>query len=193
MFPDKLASHRGLSAKVRLHELDGLRVAVFGLLILYHTGMLYVAGWDWHYKSQYKSEILANVMLWSNQWRMSLLFFISGAALALFSVLSATRIEVSTDGGLSWQPARWQTPAEYFAEHPELATPGPDALAGAWGVFTATWLPSGPGTYKVGCRAIDVDGKVQQLDNDPNVHGHFNQTRVKWRMVTVPERRLGPA
>jgi glucan biosynthesis protein C len=84
MFPDKLASHRGLSAKVRLHELDGLRVAVFGLLILYHTGMLYVAGWDWHYKSQYKSEILANVMLWSNQWRMSLLFFISGAALALF-------------------------------------------------------------------------------------------------------------
>ena len=68
----------------RLHELDGLRVAVFGLLILYHTGMLYVADWGWHYKSQYQSEALANVMLWSNQWRMSLLFFISGAALAIF-------------------------------------------------------------------------------------------------------------
>ena len=102
-------------------------------------------------------------------------------------------VEVSTDGGLSWQPARWQTPTEYFQEHPELATPDPAALAGAWGVFTSTWLPSGPGTYKVGCRAIDVDGKIQQLDNDPNVHGHFNQTRVKWRMVTVPERRLGTA
>ncbi len=102
-------------------------------------------------------------------------------------------VEVSTDGGLSWQPARWQNPTEYFQEHPELATPDPAALAGAWGVFTSTWLPSGPGTYKVGCRAIDVDGKIQQLDNDPSVHGHFNQTRVKWRMVTVPERRLGTA
>ena len=40
----------------RLHELDGLRVAVFGLLILYHTGMLYVADWGWHYKSQYQMK-----------------------------------------------------------------------------------------------------------------------------------------
>lgn len=70
--------------KTRLPELDGLRVAVFGLLILYHTGMLYVADWGFHYKSQYQSEALANLMLWSNQWRMSLLFLISGAALALF-------------------------------------------------------------------------------------------------------------
>ena len=66
------------------------------------------------------------------------------------------------------------------------------ALAGAWGVFTCHWLPPGPGTYKLGCRAIDVDGNIQQLDNDPKVHGHFNQTRVKWRSVTVPERRLPP-
>jgi glucan biosynthesis protein C len=68
----------------RLHELDGLRVTVFGLLILYHIGMLYVADWGYHYKSQYQSEALVNLMLWSNQWRMSLLFLISGAALALF-------------------------------------------------------------------------------------------------------------
>lgn len=68
----------------RLYELDGLRVSVFLLLILYHTGMLYVAGWDWHFKSQYQSNTLASLMLWSNQWRMSLLFFISGAALAVF-------------------------------------------------------------------------------------------------------------
>lgn len=66
----------------RLIELDWLRVLVFGLLILYHTGMLYAAGWGWHYKSTYTSKLLTNIMLWSNQWRMSLLFLISGAAVS---------------------------------------------------------------------------------------------------------------
>ncbi len=66
----------------RLFELDWLRVLVFGLLIFYHTGMLYAEGWGWHYKSTYTSQMLTNIMLWSNQWRMSLLFFISGAAMS---------------------------------------------------------------------------------------------------------------
>jgi len=98
-------------------------------------------------------------------------------------------VQLSCDGGLSWQPAHLQTPAEFFRERGDLPAP---ALAGAWGVFTFHWLPPGPGTYKLGCRAIDSDGNIQQLDNDPKVHGHFNQTRVKWRSVTVPERRLPP-
>lgn len=71
-----------IDKSTRLVELDWLRVLVFGLLILYHIGMLYTEGWGWHYKSHYSSEFLANIMLWSNQWRMSLLFFISGAALS---------------------------------------------------------------------------------------------------------------
>ena len=66
----------------RLVELDWLRVFVFGLLILYHVGMLYAENWDWHYKSNYSSKFLSNIMLWSNQWRMSLLFMISGAAVS---------------------------------------------------------------------------------------------------------------
>ncbi len=66
----------------RLVELDWLRVLVFGLLIFYHTGMLYAEGWDYHYKSTYTSKLLTNIMLWSNQWRMSLLFLISGAAIS---------------------------------------------------------------------------------------------------------------
>jgi sulfane dehydrogenase subunit SoxC len=99
-------------------------------------------------------------------------------------------VEVSTDGGLSWQPARVQSPADYFRDQ-GLDSGGPE-LAGAWAVFTATWHPPGPGTYKLGCRAIDDQGAVQQADNDPAVRGHFNQTRVKWRTVTVPERRLPP-
>ncbi|MDO3387649.1 acyltransferase [Gilvimarinus sp. SDUM040013] len=66
----------------RKNELDGLRVLAFGLLILYHLGMAYVADWGWHVKSQYQSEFVQYLMLWSNQWRMSLLFLISGAAIA---------------------------------------------------------------------------------------------------------------
>jgi len=71
------------SKSSRIIELDYLRVLAFGLLIFYHIGMLYTEGWGWHYKSSYSSEFLANIMLWSNQWRMSLLFLISGAAVSL--------------------------------------------------------------------------------------------------------------
>jgi glucans biosynthesis protein C len=70
----------------RLVELDWLRVLVFGLLIFYHVGMLYAEGWGWHYKSTYSSKFLTNIMLWSNQWRMSLLFMISGAAVSFLLV-----------------------------------------------------------------------------------------------------------
>ncbi|WP_434420446.1 molybdopterin-dependent oxidoreductase [Nannocystis pusilla] len=96
-------------------------------------------------------------------------------------------VEVSTDGGLSWQPARLQPIREQVARDARLASGEVD---GAWSVFQFHWQPPGPGTYKIGARAIDEDGNVQALDNDPDVHGHFNQTRVKWRMVAVPENRL---
>jgi glucan biosynthesis protein C len=66
----------------RRYALDWLRVLAFGLLILYHLGMAYVADWGWHIKSLYQSELLQYPMLWSNQWRMSLLFLISGAAVS---------------------------------------------------------------------------------------------------------------
>ncbi|WP_444942164.1 acyltransferase family protein [Microbulbifer sp. ZKSA004] len=64
----------------RRHDIDALRVLAFGLLILYHLGMAYVAEWGWHVKSSYQSEPLQLVMLAVNQWRMPLLFLISGAA-----------------------------------------------------------------------------------------------------------------
>ncbi len=69
-------------ANRRLVELDWLRVLAFGLLIFYHIGMLYAHNWGYHYKSEYTSELLNNIMLWSNRWRMSLLFLISGAAVS---------------------------------------------------------------------------------------------------------------
>lgn len=67
----------------RHYELDWLRILAFMLLILYHIGMYYVDDWGWHVKSETTSVFLQNVMILSNQWRMSLLFFISAMALAL--------------------------------------------------------------------------------------------------------------
>ncbi|MEM9301023.1 MAG: acyltransferase family protein [Pseudomonadota bacterium] len=63
----------------RRHDVDALRVFAFGLLILYHVGMFYVS-WGWHVKSAYQSEALEGLMLVVNQWRMPLLFLISGLA-----------------------------------------------------------------------------------------------------------------
>ena len=67
----------------RRYDLDWLRVLAFGLLIFYHTGMLYVEGWGFHYKSQYLSSTLEYVMLLSSPWRMLLIWFISGYALGV--------------------------------------------------------------------------------------------------------------
>ena len=67
----------------RRHDIDALRVLAFGLLILYHAGMLYVArssDWDFHLKSSHLAEWLQYPMLFLNRWRMELLFLISGLA-----------------------------------------------------------------------------------------------------------------
>jgi glucan biosynthesis protein C len=66
----------------RRHDIDFLRVFAFGLLILYHVGMFYVYEWGWHVKSAYQAEWLQLPMTFTNQWRMSLLFVISGLAIS---------------------------------------------------------------------------------------------------------------
>jgi hypothetical protein len=67
----------------RRHDIDALRVIAFGLLILYHTGMAYVADWGFHIKSAHTAEWLQWPMIFMNRWRMCLLFMISGMAIAL--------------------------------------------------------------------------------------------------------------
>lgn len=64
----------------RRHDLDAIRVFAFALLILYHVGMFYVADWGWHIKSAHLSETLQLPMMLVNQWRLPLLFLISGVA-----------------------------------------------------------------------------------------------------------------
>ncbi|MBL8521852.1 MAG: acyltransferase family protein [Betaproteobacteria bacterium] len=66
----------------RRHDIDALRALAFGLLILYHLGMLYVSEWGWHLKSSHLSEFLQLPMLTVNRWRMDLIFLISGISAA---------------------------------------------------------------------------------------------------------------
>jgi cbb3-type cytochrome oxidase subunit 3 len=63
----------------RRYDLDWLRVLAFGLLIFYHTGMFFVE-WEWHIKNNVISEPMEWPMRFVSQWRMPLLFMISGAA-----------------------------------------------------------------------------------------------------------------
>ncbi len=67
-----------LSTAPRHYDLDWLRVLAFSLLIFYHTGMFFVS-WDWHIKNNVLSETIKFPMIFISQWRMSLLFLISGA------------------------------------------------------------------------------------------------------------------
>src|SRR5688572_11390007 len=67
------------SSSARLIYLDWLRVAAFGLLILYHVGMFYVT-WDWHVKSDHSGHAIEPLMLLTSPWRLTLLFLVSGAA-----------------------------------------------------------------------------------------------------------------
>ncbi|MBA6303216.1 acyltransferase family protein [Colwellia sp. MB02u-14] len=70
----------------RRYDLDWLRILIFGLLIFYHIGMLYVADWGFHFKSVYQSETLANFMLIVEPWRMASLWIISGIAIRFILV-----------------------------------------------------------------------------------------------------------
>jgi glucans biosynthesis protein C len=66
-------------AQHRLFFIDWLRILAFALLVPYHVGMYYVS-WDWHVKSAAAGPTIEPLMALSSPWRLSLLFFIGGAA-----------------------------------------------------------------------------------------------------------------
>ena len=66
---------------MRRYDLDWLRVGVFALLIFYHVGMFFVP-WGWHIKNNEIYSWLKWPMLFLNQWRLPILFVISGMGTA---------------------------------------------------------------------------------------------------------------
>jgi glucan biosynthesis protein C len=77
-----------LAPASRLYFLDWLRIAAFGVLIVYHVGMYYVS-WDFHVKSPAAGPTLEPWMRMSSPWRLSLLFLVSGAATSLMLLRGA--------------------------------------------------------------------------------------------------------
>jgi len=129
----------------RRYDLDWLRIAVFGLLILYHTGMFYVENWGWHVKSNYQSQTLESIMIFIEPWRMAVLWLIAGIAIRfvmakvsvirfitmrsfrlllplLFGILVIVPpqlyIEMTHNGDLNM--SYWQFLTEFFASNSEV-------------------------------------------------------------------------
>ncbi len=65
--------------KQRRNDLDWIRVLAVIALLFFHTGMLFVAEWDWHIQNEQRSNLFLEWMHFMSGWRMSLLFFVSGA------------------------------------------------------------------------------------------------------------------
>ena len=65
----------------RHYGMDWLRIGAFGLLIFYHIGMFFVP-WGWHVKSSPVEQWVTIPMLFTNGWRLALLFLVSGYASA---------------------------------------------------------------------------------------------------------------
>ncbi|HOI29473.1 MAG TPA: acyltransferase family protein [Melioribacteraceae bacterium] len=66
-----------MDIKERRYDIDWLRVIAFYLLILYHVGMIFVP-WDFHIKNNTTAEWFETWMAFLSQWRLPLLFLISG-------------------------------------------------------------------------------------------------------------------
>jgi glucans biosynthesis protein C len=66
--------------KNRLYFIDYIRVLAFLLLIFFHSAMPFV-NYSWEVKNEQKSELLMSFVLWFHQWRLPLLFFISGVGI----------------------------------------------------------------------------------------------------------------
>src|SRR5688572_23414476 len=67
-----------MNADGRLYYIDGLRVAAFALLILYHSSAAFFPDMNWVLKSAESSQALSLIMDFPRAWRLALLFFVSG-------------------------------------------------------------------------------------------------------------------
>ncbi|MBT3980227.1 MAG: molybdopterin-dependent oxidoreductase [Bacteriovoracaceae bacterium] len=93
---------------------------------------------------------------------------------------SISRVEISTDHGVSWTNAELTT-AELPSSLKEIE--GVEYF-GSWQCFSTVWRPEA-GRYTIGSRAYSSSGQAQPLTQPENVKGHFNQCQIMWRKVDI--------
>ena len=64
----------------RQHHIDWVRVLAFFLLIFFHCAMPFVS-FNWEIKNHESSAGLSRLIWWMHQWRLPLLFFVSGTGI----------------------------------------------------------------------------------------------------------------
>jgi hypothetical protein len=79
-------------------------------------------------------------------------------------------VQVSTDGGSSWEDAVLAAPESRWG----------------WVAWTYRWEPKSPGEYELMCRARDTAGNEQPADPAWNVGGYANNAVQRVR-VTVTD------
>lgn len=70
------------SIQPRLYYIDWIRIIAFSLLILLH-GMVPFTAIPWEINNGERSELLTRIVFWLHQWRLPLLFFVSGLGINL--------------------------------------------------------------------------------------------------------------
>jgi DMSO/TMAO reductase YedYZ molybdopterin-dependent catalytic subunit len=79
------------------------------------------------------------------------------------------RVEVTTDGGRTWQ----------------AATLGADRAPRAWRLWSYEWQPAAAGTYVIAARAADTLGRVQPAERDPQIITPYANHWIDRRAVEV--------
>lgn len=69
----------------RQYFLDWIRVLAFAFLIFYHTALMFV-DWGFHIESGHNSTLLKTIMLLTSNWRLDVLFVVSGVAISYMTV-----------------------------------------------------------------------------------------------------------
>lgn len=68
----------------RRADLDWIRVMAFGILILFHTALVY-SPYDWHIQSEHRLSWMPQLLTLTGPWRLTLLFLVSGAAMSFMT------------------------------------------------------------------------------------------------------------
>src|ERR1700712_3041043 len=65
----------------RKYYIDWIRILAFFMLIFFHCAMPFIT-FDWEVKNAETSVPLTRLLYWLHQWRLPLLFFISGVGIS---------------------------------------------------------------------------------------------------------------